>query len=321
MVAERVPSLGRFVDEPAVRRIAFDDALGDARQDGDVAADSRLKVMAGDLGAEEKAAQIRRYAEVDEAGLLERIDDDDIAAVSTDLHHRAHQARMVRRRVAADQEEHVGILHVFENDGCRTGSDGLVETDAAGLMAVIRTVVDVIGAVKSGEQLQEKGGLVGRAAAGVEESLVGRCRLDSSCDEIEGFVPVDDAIVGVVGTGVERMDDSARGLELARRKRAKFLETVAPEEFAAKAVLHVGGHGLEGFLADFGPVTGLVAHAALLTAHAERAGLAGVLRSHGAPEPGPADAIGDLECVLDRGPAAAGREFSHEGFPVRGEVV
>ena len=56
---------------------------------------------------------------------LTGIDDDDVAAAAADVHQRAHQPRMVRRRVAADEEEQVGVLDVVEGDGGGAGAERL----------------------------------------------------------------------------------------------------------------------------------------------------------------------------------------------------
>lgn len=56
-----------------------------------------------------------------------------------------------------------------------------------------------------------------------------------------------------------------------------------------KYALKIGGHRLEGFLADFREVAAFVDHAAQLPAHADRAGLAGVFGTHGFPHVPPAD--------------------------------
>ena len=48
----------------------------------------------------------------------------------------------------------------------------------------------------------------------------------------------------------------------------QFGDTVALEKLGLESFLHVGDHGLQGFLADLGPVAHLIAHAAGLAAHA-----------------------------------------------------
>ena len=57
-------------------RFQLDDALGDARQQGQVAADVRLNIEAGDLRAEEQAAHVAGHAEVDQPRLNDWVNDD-----------------------------------------------------------------------------------------------------------------------------------------------------------------------------------------------------------------------------------------------------
>ena len=65
-------------------------------------------------------------------------------------------------------------------------------------------------------------------------------------------------------------------------------------------------------LADLGEVARLVDHAAALAAHAERAGLAGVLRAHRLPQlQNAAGLAGFAPGVQDGRPAAAGFVFLH----------
>src|SRR5262249_48594981 len=63
--------------------------------------------------------------------------------------------------------------------------------------------------------------------------------------------------------------------------------------------------------ANLRPVAHLVSHAAGLTAHAEGAGLAGVLAPHRLPELPPANSVGHAQRVADRRPTAAARHAFH----------
>ena len=101
------------------------------------------------------------HAEVDEARFHDRVDDDDLPAAAADLHQRAHQPRMVAGRVAADDEtpgrrcstsSSVTVAVPVPSDAC--------QADAAGLVAVVAAVVDVVRAVQPGEKLQQKAGFV-----------------------------------------------------------------------------------------------------------------------------------------------------------------
>src|SRR5947209_4140544 len=97
-------------------------------------------------------------------------------------------------------------------------------------MAVIRAVIDVIGAVKPGEQLQEKARLIRRSAAGVEEVALGRIGAKLFGDTTQRSIPVDDAIVRVAGAGEERRCEPAAPFQLARRQRLQLSDGIPIEE-------------------------------------------------------------------------------------------
>src|SRR5262249_29112046 len=130
-----------------------EEGLGDTVQQSDVAADVRLHVEARDLRPEQETPNVRRHAEFDEAKLFNGVDDDDVAAAATDRHQRPHQARMVRRRIAADQKKKIAVLDVIEGDGGRAGAYRAAQGDGAGLMTVEGAGIDVVGPVQPGEQL------------------------------------------------------------------------------------------------------------------------------------------------------------------------
>src|SRR5690606_27814946 len=98
--------------------------------------------------------------------------------------------------------------------------------------------------------------------------------------------------------------------------RAELLNRRLLDELAAHRPLKVGRHGLEGLLADFREVPPFVDHAAELAPHADRTGLAGVLRGRRPPEGAKTDPPGQPQAVENRLPATArfGRS-NHERIP------
>ena len=100
--------------------------------------------------------------------------------------------------------------------------------------------------------------------------------------------------------------------QLPRRQRPEPRDIHLFKELAADRALHVGGHRLHRFLADFGKVAGLVDHAPELAAHPDRTRLARILRAQGLPHRPPADAVGQLERVADGPPATTAFSASHE---------
>jgi len=81
---EPVPELGppfaMLLQEGNVMSAHFDDPLGDPGEQRQIAADVRLHVEAGDRRAEQHAPHVAGDAEVDQAGLDNRIDHDALAA-------------------------------------------------------------------------------------------------------------------------------------------------------------------------------------------------------------------------------------------------
>ena len=126
--------------------------LGHASEKRDVAADVWLHVKAGNLGAEQQAAPIRRHTEVDQAEFLHRIDDDDVAAAAAQGHQRAAStAGWFDAGLPADEKEVEVFSTSSRGDGCGADAERTAEADAAGLVTVKGAVVDVVGAVQPGE--------------------------------------------------------------------------------------------------------------------------------------------------------------------------
>ncbi len=185
------------------------------------------------------------------------------------------------------------------------------QTDAAGLMAVIGAVVDEIGAVNPREELEEKAGFVRRSATNVKEVLVGRCRTQLIGDAANRLVPTDDLVMGIAWAGEKGLDQPAAPFQFARREPLKLGNGIALEKVRSQPPLHVGDHRLERLLANLRPVAQFVAHAAGLSAHAQRAGLAGVLGPHRFPKLSPADPVGHSQRVTNGRPTAAALHRNH----------
>src|SRR3990172_9321586 len=81
---------------------------------------------------------------------------------------------MVTGRIAADHEYQIGVMQVLELNGGGAAAGNAGERDAAGLVAIVAAVVDVVRAVEPREELQQEAGLVAAAAAEIPKRLVGR---------------------------------------------------------------------------------------------------------------------------------------------------
>src|SRR5262245_34959082 len=88
--------------------------------------------------------------------------------------------------------------------------------------------------------------------------------------------------------------ETTRVLEPHGREALELLERVLPEERLRDRRLQVARLGLDRLLADLREAPLLVDHAALLPAHSERAGLAGVARAQAPVEPPQAAGLSSL---------------------------
>ena len=212
------PALAMVVEKCLIVRAHLDDALGDAGEHREVAADVRLDIERGDAAAEQQAFDIARHVEPHEAGFDDRVDGDDLTAAAADVEQCSHQPRMVAGRVAADDEYAVGVLQIFEFDGRGAAARDARQADAAGLVAIEAAVVDVVRAVESSEQLQQEAGFVAAAAAEVPECFVGRRGAKFRRDAFERFFPSDWRVAAGFACVANGLDQSAAVFQLARRK-------------------------------------------------------------------------------------------------------
>ena len=61
---------------------------------------------------------------------------------------------MIARRVAADDEDAVGVIEIFQFNRRRAAAGGGRQADAARLVAVEAAIVDVVRPVQASEELQ-----------------------------------------------------------------------------------------------------------------------------------------------------------------------
>ena len=191
------------VDEVVVQHRAGVGVLGLQEQqvqrleEGEVAAGPDLQELVGDGGAAaDDSAGLLRVLEPHQAGLGQRVDGDDVAAVALGLLQRGEHARVVGARVLAHDEDQVGVVDVVEAHVALADAQGLRERGAAGLVAHVAAVGQVVGAVGAGEELEEERGLVVEPARGVEEGLVGGVELAQFLGEqAERLVPADRLVV------------------------------------------------------------------------------------------------------------------------------
>ncbi len=140
----------------SVDGIQFLEGLGDSPQQRQITANVRLNVVAGDLRAFQQGHRIARHAKFYQASFSNRVDHDDFAAAASNVHQAGHQPRMIAGRVAADQKHAIRIFQVLQDDRRSPAADTRLQSNPAGLMTVVAAIVDVVGTVNAGQQLQQK---------------------------------------------------------------------------------------------------------------------------------------------------------------------
>ena len=216
------PDRGGGIASGRPLRLQFPQPLHQTVDERQVTADVGLHVGARDLGPEEERPRIARHGKVDEPRLDDRVDDDHLSATTADHHQRPHQPRVVARRVTADQKHAVGLFHVVELHRAGAGADHARQPHATGLVAVVTAVVDVVGAVEPGEELQQETRFIARPAAEVEKRLRGRCGLQRGGDPLERVGPGDWPVMLRALLEDHRLHEPAGMLQLVRRKRPQL---------------------------------------------------------------------------------------------------
>ena len=145
---------------------------------------------------------------------------------------------MVRARVLPDDHDQVGVLgDVDQADVALADAQRLVEGEAAGLVAHVRAVGQVVGAQAAREQLVDERRLVARPAARVERGAVrvGK-RAQLLGDEIERVVPADRPVMRAARSQVHGLGQPALRLEPVVGLPAKLLDRVGGEEAGVDAL-------------------------------------------------------------------------------------
>ena len=127
-------------DELRIDEILLDDRMHHRVQHRDVAVGLELQV-------------VRRVPRQLRAA---RIGEDQLRAVLDGVLHPCRGDRMVRHRVRADQEHHLGLQHVHHRIRHRTRADAFEQCRDARRMAKPRAVIDVVGAKAGADELLEE---------------------------------------------------------------------------------------------------------------------------------------------------------------------
>ncbi len=259
---ERVEVGGVGVDERLVehgarlRRLELEHPFHDPFQRCQVAPDQRLQVQRRDRrgAVGQHRAEILRVEETGQAFLDQRVERDDLGAALARFLQLGQHPRMVGAGVLAEDDDQVGFLEIFQQHRALADTDRLVHRHAAGFVAHVGTIRQVVGAELPDEQLVEERRLVAGAAGGVEDRLVGiRQRAQRVTQQAERIGPADRP-VGVRRPVVpHRLGQTTLGFEpvigfLQQRRHGVAREKFAGHPFAGR----LGGHGFHAVLAELG---------------------------------------------------------------------
>ena len=234
---------GEALEEPEVEdlgilRRPFEHGLGDAAQEREVARDPRLHVQRAHRGRAE-GRHLHELVRDDgraRARLDHRVDVDDLGAAAIGLRERREHARRVRRRVDPHHEDQVRLVPIGEIARALARAQRRLQPTAAGLVAHVRAVRQVVRAELTHPELIEEGRLVAQPSRRVERRLVGRVETAQGLPhQREGIGPRDGHVL--VGPGVvgHRLDQAPLGLQGIVTPRAQLAHGVGGEELARHA--------------------------------------------------------------------------------------
>ena len=132
-----------------------------------------------------------RVGETFEGALAQRVKDDNRHVATGQLVESPHHSRMVGAGVVADGDHQLGLIEVVQRDGAFPDANRTRQTDAGGLVAHIRAVGEVVGAVFASEQLEQIRRFVRGASGGIELDLVRFEPAQYFADALKRLVPVD----------------------------------------------------------------------------------------------------------------------------------
>ena len=108
-----------------------------------------------------------------QAALLQRVETHHLRAALHRLAQRFKHARVVGAGVLPEHEDRVAVLEVGEGHAALADAHALPEGHAAGFVAHVRAVGEVVAAKGADKQLIQVGRFVTGATGGVELGLIG----------------------------------------------------------------------------------------------------------------------------------------------------
>ncbi len=228
-----------LIEELAVKQVAADHLAVDLLEQRAVAVEADLHVFVADLVRDAQGTLDRlRLLELHEARFRHRVDGDELAAVFLLLLKRSKRTRVVRAGVLAHGDDEVRVVHVLHDDGALAHAHGLGERHTRGVVAEVRAIWQVIGAVAAAQHAKDKRGLVDGRAGGVEDGAVRIRRLELLRDEVVGLVPAHRVVLLVAARAVVEhgLSEAAELVELVVRHLAHLLHGGVREELAGNAL-------------------------------------------------------------------------------------
>ena len=168
--------------------------------------------------------------EVQQARLLERVDRQDLRAALLRLLEVREHPRVVGSGIVPLQHDQIGLVDVLEDHAGLAYSDRFGERDRRRLVAHVRAVRQVVGAVRPDEQLIGEGSLVRGTAGCVEDRLVGVEGLQLASDQRIRVGPVDRFVVRRPWPLDHRVRDPPLLVEPVLTARGEFGDRVTREE-------------------------------------------------------------------------------------------
>ena len=110
-----IPALDVVPHVRAIDAVFFDDPLEERLETRDVRSHVRLKVDVGNIRAEQHRSGSRGDLEAEKAELFHGIDDDHRPAAFLDLDQLHDQPRVIRRRIRARHDRHIGFVEIVEH--------------------------------------------------------------------------------------------------------------------------------------------------------------------------------------------------------------
>ncbi len=170
-----------------------------------------------------------------------------------DLAQRGEHARVIGAGIMADAEQGVAMLEILERHGALAHADRLGQADAGRLVAHVRAVGEIVGAIDARQQLVEERRFVGGAAGSVEFHPVGTVEAAHRvADALEGFVPADRHEPVRLRVIAQRVGQPAGIFQVMVVPAVQLGHRVLREESGVDALdRRFPGHGLGAVLAEF----------------------------------------------------------------------